>query len=98
MTALAGLGVPLSQGPPAYSPCRDVWDGRRLPMLGVLGLAPDEESVYRALLGRPGATATQLGEVMSRPGSDVSAALSRLVESGLVVRAGPDGFTAAPPA
>lgn len=67
-------------------------------MLGVLGLAPDEEAVYRALLSRPGATAADLGEAMSRPGSDVSAALVRLVECGLVVSAGAEGFTAAPPA
>jgi DNA-binding CsgD family transcriptional regulator/sugar-specific transcriptional regulator TrmB len=67
-------------------------------MLGVLGLAPDEEAVYRALLSRPGATAADLGEAMSRPGSDVSAALVRLVGCGLAVSAGAEGFTAAPPA
>jgi sugar-specific transcriptional regulator TrmB/DNA-binding CsgD family transcriptional regulator len=67
-------------------------------MLGVLGLAPDEESVYRALLSRPGATPADLGETVSRPGPDVSAALGRLVECGLVVSAGGGRFTAAPPA
>jgi DNA-binding CsgD family transcriptional regulator len=67
-------------------------------MLGALGLTPEEESVYRALLSRPGATAAELGEALPRAASEPSAALSRLVECGLAVRAGVDGFTAAPPA
>ena len=35
-------------------------------MLGALGLEPDEEAVYRALLGRPSATAAVLADVLRR--------------------------------
>ncbi|GAA4464404.1 helix-turn-helix transcriptional regulator [Phytohabitans houttuyneae] len=66
-------------------------------MLGALGLTPDEETVYRALLSRPGTAAAELAQALAQSGSEVSAALSRLVAHGLVVRAG-NGFTAAPPA
>jgi sugar-specific transcriptional regulator TrmB/DNA-binding transcriptional ArsR family regulator len=67
-------------------------------MLGALGLTPDEESAYRALLSSPGATAVELAEALARPGTDVSAALAKLTERGLVIRAGANGLSAAPPA
>jgi sugar-specific transcriptional regulator TrmB len=67
-------------------------------MLGALGLTPEEESAYRALLGSPGATAAELAEALAQPGTDVSAALAKLQERGLVIRAGAEGLAAAPPA
>ncbi|WP_251051295.1 MULTISPECIES: helix-turn-helix domain-containing protein [unclassified Streptomyces] len=54
-------------------------------MLDVLGLEPDEERVYRALLGRPNATAMLLSDLVAVPQADVDEALSRLVGWGLVI-------------
>lgn len=65
-------------------------------MLAALGLSPDEELVYRALLGRPSATAPTLTQALA--GRDVSTVLVRLVDLGLAIPAGVDGFAAAPPA
>jgi predicted transcriptional regulator len=66
-------------------------------MLGVLGLAPDEELVYRALVGRPDSTCLDLAEVLDLPEAEVESALARLVEVGLAVRPDDGGFLAAPP-
>ncbi|THA81696.1 helix-turn-helix domain-containing protein [Streptomyces sp. A0592] len=67
-------------------------------MLDVLGLDPDDERVYRALLGRPNSTAPLLGDELVVPHAHVATALSRLVGWGLVTRSADDRFTAAPPA
>ncbi|MFI8324132.1 transcriptional regulator TrmB [Streptomyces sp. NPDC085529] len=67
-------------------------------MLDALGLAPDEERVYRALIGRPAATAVLLAELLALTPAHVDEALSRLVDWGLASRSAEDRFTAAPPA
>ncbi|MCX5175297.1 helix-turn-helix domain-containing protein [Streptomyces virginiae] len=67
-------------------------------MLDVLGLGPDDERVYRALLGRPDSTATALADLLVLPQAHVDTALSRLVEWGLATRSADERFTAAPPA
>ncbi|MFF4426512.1 helix-turn-helix domain-containing protein [Streptomyces sp. NPDC001549] len=67
-------------------------------MLDVLGLDPDDERVYRALLGRPNSTAILLADLAVLPRAHVDTALSRLVEWGLVTRSADEQFTAAPPA
>nr|WSX47809.1 transcriptional regulator TrmB [Streptomyces sp. NBC_00974] len=67
-------------------------------MLDVLGLEPDDERVYRALLGRPDSTATLLADLLEAPRGDVATALSRLVGWGLVTGSPDERFTAAPPA
>ncbi|MFJ9060697.1 transcriptional regulator TrmB [Streptomyces sp. NPDC102409] len=67
-------------------------------MLDVLGLEPDDERVYRALLGRPNSTAVLLSDLLDAPQADLDAALRHLVGWGLVVRSADDLFTAAPPA
>ncbi|GAA2629354.1 MULTISPECIES: helix-turn-helix transcriptional regulator [Streptomyces] len=67
-------------------------------MLDVLGLEPDDERVYRALLGRPNSTAILLSDEVALPYAHVDKALSRLVGWGLVTRSADDRFTAAPPA
>ncbi|MET9468447.1 transcriptional regulator TrmB [Streptomyces sp. NPDC006544] len=67
-------------------------------MLDVLGLEPDDERVYRALLGRPDSTAPLLADLLDQPPAAVATALSRLVGWGLVTRSADERFTAAPPA
>ncbi|WP_030727461.1 helix-turn-helix domain-containing protein [Streptomyces sp. NRRL S-237] len=67
-------------------------------MLDVLGLGPDDEHVYRGLLGRPNSTATSLADLLVLPQAHVDTALSRLVEWGLATRSADEQFTAAPPA
>ncbi|MGW6989627.1 transcriptional regulator TrmB [Streptomyces sp. NPDC054946] len=67
-------------------------------MLDVLGLGPDDEHVYRRLLGRPNSTAASLADLLVLPQADVDTALSRLVEWGLATRSADEQFTAAPPA
>ncbi|MFJ6053779.1 helix-turn-helix domain-containing protein [Streptomyces sp. NPDC092307] len=67
-------------------------------MLDVLGLGPDDEHVYRGLLGRPNSTAASLADLLVLPRADVDTALSRLVEWGLATRSADEQFTAAPPA
>jgi DNA-binding CsgD family transcriptional regulator len=66
-------------------------------MLEPVGVEPRVEAVYRALLGRPSATAAQLAEVLHRPADDVGDALAGLVASGLVLHTD-DEYVAAPPA
>lgn len=68
----------------------DGWTGT--PMLAALGLSLEEESAYRALLGVPSATAAEIG------GRDVEHTLARLVDLGLAIPTGVDGYAAAPPA
>ena len=66
-------------GPPGWrilSPPRKLRRGG-VPMLEALGIAPDVELVYRALLARPDTTATALAEVLERPEPDVETALRR---------------------
>lgn len=70
-------------------------------MLGALGLEPDDEHVYRALLGRQTCSARRLSDLLAIPEADVDKALSRLVDLGLAIRSAgsPEGeFSAAPPA
>lgn len=67
-------------------------------MLDVLGLEPDDERVYRVLLGLPDSTAMLLSDRLLVPRADVDTALSRLVGWGLVIRSADERFTAAPPA
>ncbi|GAA4704413.1 hypothetical protein Prum_022630 [Phytohabitans rumicis] len=57
--------------------------------MAALGLSHEEESAYRTLLGRPHAHAGELGD---------TAILARLVDLGLAIPAGGDGYAAAPPA
>ncbi|MER5602774.1 helix-turn-helix domain-containing protein [Streptomyces sp. NPDC002265] len=67
-------------------------------MLEALGLEPDDERVYRALLGRPDSTATLLSDLLALEQADAERFLARLVAWGLVIRSSSDRFTAAPPA
>ncbi|MFF3886320.1 transcriptional regulator TrmB [Streptomyces sp. NPDC001914] len=67
-------------------------------MLDVLGLEPDDERVYRALLGRPSSTSGTLSDLLSLTRAQADNALSRLVTWGLVTGSADDRFTAAPPA
>ena len=67
-------------------------------MLEAIGVEPGVETVYRALLGRPTTTASELAEVLRRPAPDVDAELRTLVTSGLALRSGDEGYVAAPPA
>ena len=70
----------------------------RVPMLAALGLEPAEEAIYRALLSRPSATATQIAEHLELTEPDVAKALARLQECGLVDPYATSGYCAAPPA
>ncbi|MDQ0841125.1 helix-turn-helix domain-containing protein [Streptomyces sp. V1I6] len=67
-------------------------------MLDVLGLEPDDERVYRTLLGQPNSTAVHLSDEVAVSQAHVDKALCRLVEWGLVTRSADERFTAAPPA
>jgi len=67
-------------------------------MLESLGVEPDVEAVYRALLTRPGATAPTLVDLLAMPPLSVEAALTTLVDSGLAIHSDEHGFSAAPPA
>ncbi|MFJ1967215.1 TrmB family transcriptional regulator [Streptomyces sp. NPDC087903] len=67
-------------------------------MLDVLGLEPDDERVYRALLGQPNSTAGTLSDRLALTPPQVDRTLSRLVAWGLVIRSADEQFTAAPPA
>lgn len=67
-------------------------------MLDVLGLGPDDERVYRELLGRPDCPAAPLSDLLAMTRPLVDEVLCRLVGWGLVIRSADDRFTAAPPA
>ncbi|MGW0859028.1 helix-turn-helix transcriptional regulator [Streptomyces sp. NPDC002690] len=58
--------------------------------LAVLGVQPLDESVYRALLRRPGATVEDLGPALGMGGHDLQLALKRLDQQGMV-HIGADG-------
>ncbi|MFG3146346.1 TrmB family transcriptional regulator [Streptomyces sp. NPDC048243] len=67
-------------------------------MLDVLGLEPDDERVYRALLGRPHSTAALLADLLALTRARADKSLSRLVAWGLVISSAEERFAAAPPA
>ena len=67
-------------------------------MLEALGMEPDVELVYRALLSRPAATAEEIATGVDRPDDVVEEALAVLVESGLAHRTDSGEHVAAPPA
>jgi len=67
-------------------------------MLESLGVEPGVELVYRALLGHPGTTSTELAEVVEQPVGSVEEALARLVDSGLALRSDDQAYVVAPPA
>ncbi|MFB7865982.1 transcriptional regulator TrmB [Streptomyces sp. NPDC056069] len=67
-------------------------------MLDALGLEPDDERVYRTLVGRPQSTVDLLSDLLVLSHAHVDRALSRLVAWGLATRAADARFTAAPPA
>ena len=67
-------------------------------MLEELGIAPDVELVYRALLARPNTTAAALAELLERPAPDVRRALTVLIDAGLAITSDDQTFIAAPPA
>jgi sugar-specific transcriptional regulator TrmB/DNA-binding CsgD family transcriptional regulator len=67
-------------------------------MLESLGVEPDVELVYRALLGNPGATPTALAQVVQQPVAGVEEALARLVDSGLALHSEDQAYVVAPPA
>ncbi|MFF7442735.1 helix-turn-helix domain-containing protein [Streptomyces sp. NPDC008122] len=67
-------------------------------MLDVLGLEPDDEHVYRVLLGRPNSTPVHLSDLLVLSRAHVDKALCRLVGWGLVTRSADERYTAAPPA
>jgi sugar-specific transcriptional regulator TrmB/DNA-binding CsgD family transcriptional regulator len=66
-------------------------------MLGVLGLSPDEETVYRLMLGRPAAAAADLTGRIGLSEEAVGQALETLARRGLITGTA-RGFAAAPPA
>lgn len=66
-------------------------------MLESLGIAPDVEAVYRAVIGSPDTTAARLAEALALPDGQVDDALATLVEVGLV-RAEDGRYVGAPPA
>jgi len=67
-------------------------------MLEAIGVEPDVETVYRALLGRPTTSASELAEALQRPVPVIEAELKTLVSSGLALRSGDEAYVAAPPA
>jgi len=67
-------------------------------MLGVLGIEPEVELVYRALLGAPNSSAATLAGELELPVVRVDKALTDLATSGLVLGADDGTFAAAPPA
>ena len=67
-------------------------------MLEALGVEPQVERVYRALLVHPSTTSTALAEEVEVPVGDVEAALTTLVDAGLALRSDERTYVAAPPA
>jgi len=67
-------------------------------MLDALGVAPDVELVYRALVGRPNATALTLADALELSVPEVEKALATLVDFGLALHADDDAYVGAPPA
>lgn len=66
-------------------------------MLDALGIGPELESVYRAVLRLPSAKSTVLAASLDLPEPAVDRSLAELVETGLVGRSA-DGYVAEPPA
>lgn len=60
-------------------------------LLEPVGMGPDDNDVYLALVARPPATAAALAEVTALPAAVVEAALRRLADAGLAVRDVNDG-------
>lgn len=67
-------------------------------MLESLGVEPDVEQVYRALLGNPGTSPTALAATLGQPVAEVEEALAGLVGSGLALRSDGQAYVVAPPA
>ncbi|KAA1418530.1 helix-turn-helix domain-containing protein [Nocardioides humilatus] len=67
-------------------------------MLESLGIAPDVEAVYRAVIAAPATTVALLGESLGITASEVEAALATLGEVGLVLAADDGSIHGAPPA
>jgi len=67
-------------------------------MLEELGIEPDVELVYRALLGRPSTTVSALAESLQQSVADVEKALADLMAAGLAGRGDDETYVAAPPA
>jgi sugar-specific transcriptional regulator TrmB/DNA-binding CsgD family transcriptional regulator len=67
-------------------------------MLEELGIEPEVELVYRALLARPSTDASALADVLGRPGPEVETALAVLVGAGLAIGTEGRAYAAAPPA
>ncbi|MEQ6900503.1 LuxR C-terminal-related transcriptional regulator [Nocardioides sp. YIM 152588] len=65
--------------------------------LDYLGVAPDEERVYRALLSRPDGHAAELADVLSLPPGRVAVALEGLVARGLATPRAGERFSAISP-
>lgn len=67
-------------------------------MLESLGIPPDVEVVYRALVGSPNATPAGLADALGLPVLEVEQALATLVEAGLALRPDDALYVGAPPA
>lgn len=67
-------------------------------MLGALGVQPQDEVLYRLLLGLPSASCRQLADAAGLTVTQTSEILTRLAEFGLVTPLSTGDFTAAPPA
>jgi DNA-binding NarL/FixJ family response regulator/biotin operon repressor len=67
-------------------------------MLEELGIDPDVEIVYRALLGRPSTSVGSLAAALKLTSAQVEKAVADLLAAGLAVRADDETYVAAPPA
>jgi DNA-binding CsgD family transcriptional regulator len=67
-------------------------------MLESLGIAPDVEVVYRAVIGSPETSVAHLAETLALPEGQVADALSALADVGLVLRSDDGTVVGAPPA
>lgn len=67
-------------------------------MLESLGVAPDVEFVYRALVSRPNSTVLSLAEELELSLPEVEKALAALVDVGLALQPDDESYVGAPPA
>jgi len=67
-------------------------------MLEAVGLTAEEESVYRRVLGRAATDPSELARELGLTEAAASAALDRLLATGLLTRVPGEGLAAAPPA
>ncbi|MDZ5623097.1 TrmB family transcriptional regulator [Nocardioides sp. HM23] len=67
-------------------------------MLESLGIPPDVEIVYRALVGSSDTSPAELAESLELPVREVEGALATLVDAGLALRADDGSYAGAPPA